>query len=534
MTKIAPPPSCDTSPIHASPAEALKTLHDVRPDIDAFTQQYKGLDMTAITAEGLYEFIKAYERLDDRLARSADYLYVRDHMDGLQGIKPYSPKYETASKEYLGVYAKEHHRIESLLQSKMREIQEDWLSSLMQTESMDLAADPVSNPGTNLASYASWIQAQRGLASMPVRDSGAFDELSKERTALIGQYKADYQDLHKQPVAFGDKTITLNALLNKRELETVRERALRERSKIFAPHADAFAVRFNRIIELNLQEAELRGVDEFISIKNAEYGISDKAVDIMLDAVHAAAPETSQTLYREIARSFGSQTIEPWKTNAPLPVGDGGQKKYTWQEAIDIVLVAVEEFSPELAVMLKSYYDGNYRVPEQLKGLKDPLTGEPFQDVSQGCFVDAEPREGKLRRAAAYDTAVGVPPILVVLFNGTVPDILTLAHETGHILEYLCARGNDHLLRNSTLPMKEVASILVENLAAKSMLKQVPAENVVPMRSALVEQLKAEAHMVAGQTAFTRFEKELYSMKKERQDIVAKKTWKGKFLRFGS
>ncbi|WP_003544314.1 oligoendopeptidase F [Desulfotomaculum nigrificans] len=121
-------------------------------------------------------------------------------------------------------------------------------------------------------------------------------------------------------------------------------------------------------------------------------------------------------------------------------------KKYSYEEAVDIVLKGLAKLGDQY-----------------ISDLKQGLAGG---------WVDVYETPGKT--SGAYSTgAYGYHPYILLNFNHTINDVFTLAHEAGHAMHTFYSHKNQPYRNASyTIFVAEVASTLNENLLIKYLLEQ--------------------------------------------------------------
>ncbi len=133
------------------------------------------------------------------------------------------------------------------------------------------------------------------------------------------------------------------------------------------------------------------------------------------------------------------------------PLAKDFNKKYSYDEAIEIVLKALEPLGEQYITDLKA-------------------------GLSRG-WIDKFENEGK--RSGAYSTGVyDTEPYILLNFNGTLNSVFTMAHEIGHSMHSFYSRKNqDSLYSGYKIFVAEVASIFNETLLKEYLLKNATSDN---------------------------------------------------------
>jgi len=196
--------------------------------------------------------------------------------------------------------------------------------------------------------------------------------------------------------------------------------------------------------------------------------------------VHANLP----TLHRYLKlrqRMMGLKQLKYSDLYAPIVAGV--DRKYTPDQAIDMVLTAVKPLG-------QAYVDT----------LRKGLTEERW--------VDWMPNTGKA--SGAYSTgAYGVHPYQLQNFTGLYDEVSTLAHESGHSMHtYLADRHQPYVTHNYATFVAEVASTLNENLLFHSMLDRTTDRAMrLSLLGAYLDNLRGTLFR---QTMFAEFELEIH------------------------
>ena len=103
-------------------------------------------------------------------------------------------------------------------------------------------------------------------------------------------------------------------------------------------------------------------------------------------------------------------------------------------------------------------------------------------------WIDAVVHPGKRGGAFSSSTVPSVHPYVLVNFQGTAQDVMTLAHELGHGVHQYLARDKGILQQNTPLTTAETASIFGETLVFHDLISREKDPKVV--LSMLVRQIE--------------------------------------------
>lgn len=229
---------------------------------------------------------------------------------------------------------------------------------------------------------------------------------------------------------------------------------------------------------------EWRKYDTPISARNLSNMIEDDVVESLYNSVQDNYKNISHRYYKIKAKMLGLNKLHYTDRNAPLPFDDS--KMYTWEEAKNIVLNAYRDFSPEMADIGQKFFDNNW--------------------------IDAPIRNGKRGGAFAHPTVPGVHPYILVNFQGTTRDVMTLAHELGHGIHMYLSKKQGYFMSNTPLTLAETASVFGEQLTFRYLLKN---ENNKDKKIIIIaNKIEDMINTVVRQIAFLEFEKSVHEERK--------------------
>ena len=219
--------------------------------------------------------------------------------------------------------------------------------------------------------------------------------------------------------------------------------------------------------------------------RNRSNLVEDEVVDALTEAVVSAYPRLSHRYYQMKAKWFGSDKLDYFDRNAPLP--DEDERIIPWAEAQSMVLDAYGRFSGELAGVGKRFFDN--------------------------AWIDAPVRPGKSPGAFAHPTVPGAHPYLLLNYQGRVRDVMTLAHELGHGVHQVLAGGQGLLLADTPLTLAETASVFGEMLTFQSLLSNTADPS--KRRAMLAGKVEDMLNTVVRQIAFFRFEQKVHNARRK-------------------
>jgi len=218
------------------------------------------------------------------------------------------------------------------------------------------------------------------------------------------------------------------------------------------------------------------------SLRHIANEVDADAVDALEAAVVEAYPRVSHRYYALKAKAMGLEALDYWDRNAPLDQAPA--RRYSWDEAKEIVLSSFTALTPAFAEKARRFFDNPW--------------------------IDAKPRPGKASGAYAHPVCATAHPYVFMNFMGERRDVLTLAHELGHAVHQTMAAPLGTLLSDTPLTMAETASIFGEGLVFERLLAEAaPAER----RLLLAGKIEDGLNTVVRQIAFHRFETRFHAMR---------------------
>jgi oligoendopeptidase F len=184
------------------------------------------------------------------------------------------------------------------------------------------------------------------------------------------------------------------------------------------------------------------------------------------------------------AQVLGLDRLELADQYAPV----GSDRRVEWPEAVRMVDESLSEFAPRL--------------------------GEIFRTCLESGHVDAEPRVGKIGGAYCNSVSKSVLPYVLLNYTDRLGDVITLAHEFGHVVHgTLALERQPYRAYHTGLALAEVPSTFAQLLAVERLIEQ---EDDVSTRAMLLAD-RAESAMASifRQTMMARFEQEAYSLRGE-------------------
>ena len=223
-------------------------------------------------------------------------------------------------------------------------------------------------------------------------------------------------------------------------------------------------------------EDRWRGFARPVDSRNLDNDVDDDTVDALVGAVDSRNADLAHRYYRLKAGWMGSETINWWDRNAPLPGGD--DRQFSWDEARQLVLDSFAGFDKDMAEQAEPFFSRNW--------------------------IDAEPRAGKSSGAFSHPVTPSAHPYILMNFSGKSRDVMTLAHEMGHGIHQRLAADRGYLMSDTPLTLAETASVFAEMLAFRRLVDN--ADNPATRRRLLAGKVEDMLNTVVRQIAFHNFE----------------------------
>ena len=219
---------------------------------------------------------------------------------------------------------------------------------------------------------------------------------------------------------------------------------------------------------------QIRGYNSPIAVRNIGNDIDDKTVDSLLKVCRK-----NSHIFRKFfllkARLLNVKKLRRYDIYAPIQKKD--ERRYTYDNAIKLVLHTLNDFSPTLGEFAKKVFVENH--------------------------VDSSIRPGKRSGAFCSTIAPKITPYVLVNFKGRSDDVFTLAHELGHAIHSMAASEKSIFVQEAPLPLAETASTFSEMLLFDQIFNQVSDKE---KQSILVEHMDDLYSTIGRQSYFTVFE----------------------------
>lgn len=204
----------------------------------------------------------------------------------------------------------------------------------------------------------------------------------------------------------------------------------------------------------------------------------DRAIlDAMMGTMEASFPVFRRYLSKKAER-LGDEVLPWWDLFAPI----GNARRYAFAEARDLLLDQFFRFSARLGALAQRAFDEHW--------------------------IDAAPRAGKVGGAFCIPLpAVGESRVLCN-FDGSLREVLTVAHELGHAFHNACLEGRAELQKITPMTLAETASVFNETMVINAALAA--SESAEERLSILEASLVSGSQIVLDISSRFRFDREVF------------------------
>ena len=267
---------------------------------------------------------------------------------------------------------------------------------------------------------------------------------------------------------------------------SVRADAAAALTKVFKANGRLFTLILNTLIKEKEIEDRWRKYPSPAAARHLANEVEPEVVEALVTAVRSYYPKLSHRYYALKARWLGKTQLDHWDRNAPL--SEVALPAIAWDEARETVLGAYGTFAPKMAQIARRFFDSHW--------------------------IDAALRPGKATGAFAHSTVPSVHPYVLLNYQGSPRDVMTLAHELGHgVHQTLAGAKQGYFLSHTPLTIAETASVFGEMLTFQALLAR--TSDAAARRALLAGKVEDMLNTVVRQIAFHTFETELHARRRE-------------------
>lgn len=263
---------------------------------------------------------------------------------------------------------------------------------------------------------------EKVMAKLKISGSNAWAELQQYLTSTV-------------KVTYRGEEINLSAVRNlaySAEAE-VRKDAYEAELACYRSIEDSVAYALNSLKLETLNECELRGYESPLARTLEQSNMEKKTLDAMFAAIDQKLPMFRRYLKAK-AHALGHENGLPWY-DLFAPMGKSSTR-FTTQDARDYLVELFSHFDDELSGMVARAFDEEW--------------------------IDFYPRSGKAGGAFCSGVSCIGQSRILTNFDGTLGDVVTLAHELGHAFHNQCIAAHRPLNHDYSMPVAETASTFNE------------------------------------------------------------------------
>lgn len=263
---------------------------------------------------------------------------------------------------------------------------------------------------------------EKVMAKLKISGSNAWAELQQYLTSTV-------------KVTYRGEEINLSAVRNlaySTEAE-VRKDAYEAELACYSAIEDSVAYALNSLKLETLNECELRDYESPLARTLEQSNMEKKTLDAMFAAIDQKLPMFRRYLKAK-AHALGHENGLPWY-DLFAPMGKSSTR-FTTQDARDYLVELFSHFDDELSGMVARAFDEEW--------------------------IDFYPRSGKAGGAFCSGVSCIGQSRILTNFDGTLGDVVTLAHELGHAFHNQCIADHRPLNHDYSMPVAETASTFNE------------------------------------------------------------------------
>ncbi|OGO13028.1 MAG: oligoendopeptidase F [Chloroflexi bacterium RBG_16_47_49] len=266
----------------------------------------------------------------------------------------------------------------------------------------------------------------------------------------------------------------------------LRARAYQELYRVYGQDGTILGQMYQTLArDWHNENLDMRHFKSPLAVRNLANDIPDDVVDTLLGVCQDNNP-VFQRFFRLKSHWLGMERLRRYDIYAPVVKTE---KKYTFDQAADLVFDAFQRFEPRLSTLAHRVLEQNH--------------------------LDSEVRRGKMTGAFCATVAPDITPWVLVNYQGKPEDVATLAHELGHAIHSQLAAEHSLFTFHPSLPLAETAStfgemVLVDHLLATEsdasvrqtlLFRQVDDAYATVMRQAQFALFERQAHALVQQGA---------------------------------
>ncbi|HON04011.1 MAG TPA: M3 family oligoendopeptidase [Fervidobacterium sp.] len=384
---------------------------------------------------------EAIEKIEYSVNKSNELSLLADRLYAYASLTLSANANDTVAAKYLDIIRSKFVAF-SMVQAKfmkfLKEVNVDF--DKVDSQIVRLHSFPLKEIKT-LAKHMLSEKEERLISLMRLTGGNAWNDLYEKTTSNLLCDVEIHGDVKKLPL------MRVRNMAYDKDKE-VRKAAYDAELKACDSVAEVIAQSLNSIKGEFLTEVNLRGYNTPLEPMLFENRISEETFHAMMDAVKESMPKLRMYMKKK-AQLLGYTGGLPWY-DMFAPIG-GYDRQWTFDEARSFVVEKLSIFSKELGQFINNAFDKNW--------------------------IDAEVRQGK-RGGAFCESIKAIKESRVLMsFDGTLDNVLTIAHELGHAFHNYCLKDETPLNSSTPATLAETASIFNETLLLNLIKSEVTTED---------------------------------------------------------
>ncbi len=347
------------------------------------------------------------------------------------------------------------------------------------------------------------LQLERLLADKPHTLSKKEERLLAMQAEMAQAAGDAFRKLNDADLKFGDvkdgsgewielSHATFSKLLHSPK-RSVRKTAFDKVYTQYDGHQHTLAATLNGSIQRDIYYARARNFPSALEASLFPDRVPVTVYDNLIESVHKRLPVLHR-YYDVRRRKMRLKDIHHYDTY--VPILSDLQTRHTWDEAVELVLAALEPLGGEYGETLG-------------KGLR-------------GRWCDRYENRGKQSGAFSCGSFDGDPHILMNYQKDVLDHVFTLAHEAGHSMHsYYSAKKQPYQYYNYVIFVAEVASTFNEELLSRHLLAE--AEDDQRRAYLINRQIDAMRATIFRQTMFAEFEKQTHASAEQGEPLTVER-----------
>lgn len=275
-------------------------------------------------------------------------------------------------------------------------------------------------------------EVEEAISKMELNASSAWNSLQSYMTSTV-------------EIPFKDESLTLSSIRNLAYSPDpeIRKEAFYAELKGYEKIKDAIAFALNSIKGEANTIAELRGYSSVLDMTLTASRMQKETLDAMLSAMKKYLPEFHRYLKHKAKLLNHPNGLPFYDLFAPMECKEA--KTFTIEEAKDYLIKNFDTFSSEVSNVVKQAYDESW--------------------------IDFYPRKGKVGGAFCSNLPFLKQSRVLTNFDGSLSDVVTLAHELGHAYHGSKIQNHTPLNTRYSMPVAETASTFNETIIMNAAIR---------------------------------------------------------------